>query len=89
VLPNWRNALCRVRRGTTQRSSLQLLFVYDFDLLIGYLPGEAIDCNVHPVSFFAFDDESNERFDFAERCWSGKRQAFGLVQSDPLIDRFA
>jgi hypothetical protein len=86
---NWRNALCRVRRGTTQRSSLQLLFVYDLDLLIDHLPRKPVDRYVHPVSFFAFNDESNERFDFAERCWSGKRQAFGLVQSDPLIDRFA
>jgi hypothetical protein len=86
---NWRDALCRVRRGTTQRSSLQLLFVYDLDLLIDHLPGKPVDRYVHPVMFCAFNDESNERFDFAERCWSGKRQAFGLVQSDPLIDRFA
>ena len=33
--------------------------------------------------------KSDERFDFAERCRSGKRPAFGFVQSNPFIDRFA
>ena len=33
--------------------------------------------------------KSDERFDFAKRCRSGKRPAFGFVQSNPFIDRFA
>ena len=32
---------------------------------------------------------SDECFDFTERCRSGKRPAFGFVQSNPFIDRFA
>ena len=32
--------------------------------------------------------KSNKRFDFAKRCRSWERSAFGFVQSNPFIDRF-
>jgi hypothetical protein len=34
-------------------SSLGLL-VYDFDLFVDHLPGEAVDYHMHPVMLFAF-----------------------------------
>ena len=34
------------------------LFVYDLDLLVDYLAGEAIDRYVYPVMLFAFDEET-------------------------------
>ena len=33
------------------------LFVNSLELLINYLAGEAIDCNMQPIAFFSFDDE--------------------------------
>ena len=36
----------------------ELLFVYDFDLLVDYLAGEAIDRDVHPVMLLAFNEEA-------------------------------
>jgi len=34
-----------------------LLFLNYFDLFIDHLPGELIDCNVHPVMLLAFNEE--------------------------------
>ncbi len=51
--------------------------------------GQEQELSGYRNSFSPSTMNSNKRFDFAERCWSGKRQAFGLVQSDPLIDRLA
>ena len=36
------------------------LFVYDLDLLVDHLPGEAIDRHVNPVTLFAFHEETCE-----------------------------
>ena len=33
------------------------LFVNGFKLLIDYLAGEAIDCDMQPIAFFSFYDE--------------------------------
>jgi hypothetical protein len=46
---------------------------------------------MHPVALLTFNDElhvSDKRFVFTKRCGSGKRSAFGFVQSNPFIDRF-
>jgi len=33
------------------------LFVYNLDLLVDYLPGEAVDRYMHPVMLFHFRDK--------------------------------
>ena len=35
----------------------EILFVYDFDLLVDDLPGKPVDRDVHPVALLAFDDK--------------------------------
>jgi hypothetical protein len=45
-------------RPTTALS--ELLFVYDFDLLIDHLPGKPVDRHVHPVVLLAFDEEARK-----------------------------
>jgi hypothetical protein len=55
--------------------------------LTDYRTIKAIDGDVKPVAFFSSTLKSNKRFDFAKRCRSGKRSAFGFVQSNPFINR--
>ena len=38
----------------------EILFVYDFDLLVDYLSGKPVDRDVHPVMLFAFDEEAGQ-----------------------------
>jgi hypothetical protein len=35
----------------------EILFVYDFDLLVDHLPGEPVDRHVPPVMLLALDEE--------------------------------
>ena len=56
--PVYADATQAKQDGSQSRGYSAPLFVYDLDLLIDYLAGEAIDRHVHPVMLFAFDDES-------------------------------
>jgi hypothetical protein len=49
-----------LRNRRTTSTPPEILFVYNFDLLIDYLAGEAIDRYVYPVMLFAFDKEACE-----------------------------
>ena len=45
---------------TSKEAARKLLFVYDLDLLIDYLPGKPVDRHVHPVMLLAFDEEARK-----------------------------
>jgi len=67
---------------------LRALFVYDLDLLVEHLPGEPVNRQMEAGQSWPHSTGSDERFDFAKRCGSGKRSAFGFVQSNPFVNRF-
>jgi hypothetical protein len=67
------------------------LLLHHFNLPIDYLAGKPVNSAHPPSKLPASADElhvSDKRFDFAKRCRSGKRSAFGFMQSNPFIDRF-
>jgi hypothetical protein len=52
-----RHAQLGAPAAITTAWSAYVLFLNYFDLFIDHLPGEAIDCNVHPVVLLAFHNE--------------------------------
>ncbi len=46
-----------IQAATPARFLEKLLFVYDLDLFIEYLPRKPVDRHMHPVTLLTFDDE--------------------------------
>src|SRR5438552_18795781 len=77
------------QRSVVPLSVKATLFVYGLDLLVEHLSGKAINRDVQDRRKISPSSaESDERFDFAKKCRSGKRATFGFVQLNPFIDRF-